>query len=592
MQRADVVRRHYRAGDTKHRLRVAFAVAAVLFVLVIGRVALLQTVQADSLRAAGLDQRTTETVLKATRGTIFARDGGELAISVPATTVTANPKAVIDAVGTARVLAQMLDLTPERQQSLADSFIAKDKSFVYVARLVDDDIAQSVLDLGLPGVASIRESKRILPSGDVGRSVVGRTDPDGLGTAGLEMQFNDLLTGVDGERVREHDRDGRSIPGAGATTTDPIPGDDMVLTLDRSMQFQVEQVLLKRVDELIAKGGTAVVMDTSSGEIYSIANVRRGDDGVARVTSANLAAVEAYEPGSVAKVFSIAAALDVGVATPDTVLDVPGAMVFDKDTRYEFTITDAYPHATEPMSVRDILVHSSNIGTLLTAERVGVVRLGSYLDQFGFGHKTALDFPGESAGIMKPAEKWEGTERVSASFGYGFSATSLQLIAGVNAVANGGLYVAPKLVKGTIGADGKLLDSAPSATHRVLSEPTAATMIDLLTDVVCRGTATRAQLADISTAGKTGTGYKVQQNGTYQGDEGQRAYFATFVGFLPADNPQVTILVSIDEPDPTTQDRFGGTAAAPVFADIARTAIHELHITPTAGDTGCTNTGG
>ena len=564
-----------------------FVISALLFIAVLARVAWLQTAQADDLRHAGRAQRTTESVLRASRGTIFARDGGELAISVPVSTLIANPKLITDPAGTAQVLAQLLQLSPEKQQSLAVAFAAKEKSFVYVARQIDDELAGSVLALNLPGVDSIREDKRIMPSGAAGRSLLGRTDPDGVGTAGLEMQYNDLLTGVDGERVREHDRDGRSIPGSGATTTEPVSGDDLVLTIDRSMQYQVEQALLKRVNDLVARGGTAIVMDTQTGEIYAAANVRRGDDGVVQVTSANLAAVEAYEPGSVAKVFSIAAALDAGTATPDSVFAVPGKMTFDKDTEFEFTITDAYPHATEPMTVRDILVHSSNIGTLMTAQQLGAEHLGSYLELFGFGKTTGLDFPGESGGIMKPADKWQGTEKVTVSYGYGFSATSLQLIAGVNTVANGGVYVAPKLVKSTIDSTGTVIDTPPSATHQVLAPDTASAMTSLLRDVVCSGTATRAQIPGISVAGKTGTGYKLQENGTYEGADGQRAYFATFVGFLPADNPRVTILVSIDEPDPTTQDRFGGTAAAPVFADLATTAIHELQLTPSPGDTGC-----
>jgi cell division protein FtsI (penicillin-binding protein 3) len=563
-----------------------FIVAMLLFAAVVGRVAILQTTGSDALRAAGKAQRTTESVLYARRGTIFARDGGELSLSVPSATIIANPKLVQDAAGTVTVLANMLGLSIEKQKSLYESFLAKEKSFAYVARQVDDGLADAVLALDLPGIDMIQEDMRIMPSGEVGRSVLGRTDIDGKGIAGIEMQYDELLTGVNGERVREHDREGHSIPGADAVTRQPVPGDDLVLTLDRSLQFQVEQALVARVEELKAEGGTVVVMDVATGEIYSLANVKRGDDGTAAVTSANLAAVEAFEPGSVAKVFSISSVLDTGSATPDTTIEVPGTIVFDKDTEWEMTINDAERHGLQPMTLHDIIVHSSNIGTLLLSERVGVERLGDYMNAFGFGEPTALDFPGESSGLIKPADELQGTEKATITFGYGYSATALQLAAAVNVVANGGVYVAPKLLLATIGDDGEVVATPPSPTRQVLQPQTAATMTSLMTDVVCQGTGKGARIDGLSVAGKTGTAYKLQEGGTY-GEAGDRQYRATFVGFFPAQNPQVTILVTIDQPDPTSRDRFGGTAAAPLFTTVATAAVHQLQVMPTPGDTGC-----
>lgn len=566
-----------------------FVVAIVLFAAVIGRVALLQTTQARSLEAAGRAQRTTESVLPAGRGMFLDRDGNPLVLSVPASTLFANPKLVRDPAATVATLATMLQLTPGKQQSLLASFTSREKSFVYIVRQIDDDLARSVMALKLPGIELRREDKRILPSGEVGRSVLGQTDIDRVGISGLELQYNDLLTGVDGERTREHDREGRSIPGSDATTVEPVPGDDLVLTLNRSLQYQVEQALLGQVTKLSAKGGVAIVMDTATGEIYAIANVRRDTDGVVHVTSANMAAVEAYEPGSLAKVFSVSGAIDSGTVTPDSSFMVPYRVIFNRGTKYEQQVEDAEQHPTEAMSVRDIVVRSSNIGTLTVAERLGSQRLGAYLDAFGFGHTSGLGTPNESAGIIKPWDQWQGAEKATVSYGYGYSATSLQLVAGVNAVANGGVYVAPKLLKSTIGADGSLTDAPASSTHRVISEGAAATMTSMMVDVVCKksGTGHLAVIPGITVAGKTGTGYKLQANGTYIGDNGERAYFASFAGYFPAAQPKITVLVSIDEPDPSTRDRFGGTAAAPVFVDIAQAAIHELQITPTPGDTGC-----
>ena len=251
-----------------------FVIAAVLFLAVLARITVLQTVQADELRLAGKSQRTTEQRLKAHRGTIFDRDGADLALSVPARTITANPKLVLDPVGTVRTLTALLQLTPEKQQSLTEAFTSKKNSFVYVARQIDTQLAQTIASLGLAGVTAINEDKRILPSGDVGRSVVGRTDPDLEGTGGLEKEYNDILRGVDGEQSHEHDRKFRSIAG-GDETVAPIPGSDIVLTLDRGLQYQVEKALLQRVEALTAVGGTAIVLGSKTGDIYASANVRR-----------------------------------------------------------------------------------------------------------------------------------------------------------------------------------------------------------------------------------------------------------------------------------------------------------------------------
>ena len=461
-----------------------------------------------------------------------------------------------------------------------------------------------------------------MPSGDVGRSVVGRTDPDLQGTAGLEMAYNDALRGVDGEQSTEHDRKFRSIAG-GDETVAPIPGSDIVLTLDRGLQYQVERALQKRVEALSAVGGTAIVLGVKNGDVYASANVRRDSNGVAEITSANLAAVEPHEPGSVAKVFSISAAVNEGLATPETTIMVPGFLTYKpvnkSDEKWKFKIRDAEPHNEEPMSLRDIIVHSSNIGTVLMTEGLGTLKFGKYLHEFGFGSTTGLGLPGESAGIMRPAADWQATEKVTPRYGYGYAATSLQLVAAVNTIANGGVYVAPRLVLSTIDANGQTHDAPPSPSHEVVTPQTAATMTSMMKDVVCYGTAKYAKVPGMSVAGKTGTALLKRpskpalpagqtppatpsadpsgetnppSNTDYQGDDGTKEYYSTFVGYFPADNPQVTILVSIDRPDPTNQDHLGGKAAGPLFSTLATIAMHELRVSPSPNDTGCQDSGG
>jgi cell division protein FtsI (penicillin-binding protein 3) len=571
----------FKAGSPRRRLIAVVVAAGLVLAGLIGRVAMLQTLEADEYRAASIAQRRESDTLKADRGVIFYRNGDEIAMSVPSSTVYADPALVVDPVATAATLTTMLGLSAQRQAELTVDLADPDSRFVYVARQIDEDLAASIDDLGLAGVGVYEEPKRVLPGGESARAIVGRTDPDGVGTAGLELQYDDVLTGVDGVIVRDLDSKGRSIPTGQEATMPATPGDDLVLTLDRSIQFQVQQALLARTAELSAKGGTAIVMDTDTGEIIALVSVKRRDDGTYTPTVGNPAATEAYEPGSVAKVISIAAALNEGVATPDTVFTVPYKLEVD-----DFEIKDAYLHETEPMTVRQIMVRSSNMGTVQVVKQTGTDRQVDYMRAFGFGEQTALDFPGESKGILKDADHLYGTERMTVAYGYGFAATPLQLVSAVNVVANGGEYVAPKLVLGTIGVDGATVETPPSPTRTVLRPEVADQMTSMMTDVVCQGTATLAQIPGITVAGKTGTGYKAQDNGTYEDDEGNKAYFASFVGFLPAEDPKVTILVSIDEPDPTTQDRFGGRAAAPVFRSIAEVAIHELKLRPPASG-GC-----
>ena len=328
-------------------------------------------------------------------------------------------------------------------------------------------------------------------------------------------------------------------------------------------------------------------MDSATGEIFAMSTLRLNEDGTYSADSGNIAAVEANEPGSVAKVFSIAAAINEGKVDQKSSFNVPPLFVANKGTEWENVLRDAYPHGLEEMSVRKIFVDSSNVGTLMVGQTIGPEKLHDYLQSFGFGSKSAIDFPGETKGILQPANKWIGSKKFTMSYGYGYSTTALQLIAGVNVVANNGNYVAPRLVTATVTKDGLNEPIAATEQHAVITPETAATMRALMSDVVCFGTATLGKVPGMTVAGKTGTAYKRQDNGKYAADNGSRSYFASFVGFIPAQKPRFTVLVSIDEPNADSLDRFGGTAAAPVFANIAQVLISELDIRPDAADLGC-----
>jgi cell division protein FtsI (penicillin-binding protein 3) len=564
-------------------LIVALIVIGAVLLSLIGRVAFLQTTEAETLRSAATDQWTRSVTIPAQRGTVFDRHGAELAMSVPAVTVSINPKLIDNGPATVQVLDDLLELSDDKAAELLAEIASKDRGFVFVKRQADADIGDQIAAMKLAGVNVDRESRREMPGGDTGRSVIGRTNIDGAGISGLELQFDDVLAGTGGEMRREVAPGGRSIPGSESVVAQPVAGDDLVLTLDRSVQYSTEQVLLEQVTAIGAKGATAIAMDTDTGEIYSMASVRFDDEsGQYGVTSGNFAAVDAYEPGSVAKVITIASSLSEGLVTPDTSYLVPWRKQY-----YDDLLKDSHQHPDEWMSVARILTESSNIGTIFVQQEMGRERHREYMAQFGLGSKTALDFPGESPGILKQPEDLWGSERVTVSYGQGVSSTSLQLVAAVNTIANKGTYVAPKLLKATVGSDGSITETAPSESRSVVTELAASQTTEMMRNVVCSGTATLAKVDGLSIAGKTGTAFKAADNGTYFDDNGDRIYYASFVGFFPAENPQVTVLVSVDEPPAGTNDRFGGTAAAPVFAELAPTLIHELGIVPTSDATGC-----
>jgi cell division protein FtsI (penicillin-binding protein 3) len=574
------------AGDMRKRISATFMVILVVLSLVFLRVFVLQTVRSDEYRTESIDQRVRSKTLRAERGTILDRDRNELAIPIPTRTVFADPREVTDPVTTARALAVVLQLTPADEADLVVRLAADGSAFTYVVRQVDSALAKAIEDLKLPGIYSYREEGRALTSEGL-RPIIGRVDPDGAGTGGIELQFDDVLTGTDGRLSREVNSRGQSIASARSEYVAPVRGNNLVTSIHRTLQFQVDGILQQQVERLLARSGVAIVMHTQTGEIYAMSAVRRNDDGTYSNSSGNIGAVEAHEPGSVAKVFSVAAAIEEGKVTPQSTFVVPGKQVFNQGTQWQQEIKDAYPHKTEQMTVRKILVDSSNLGTVQIAGTLTTERNRQWLSAFGFGEKTSLQFPGESKGLVKLARNWQGTEKFTFAYGYGYASTAVQLVSAINVVANDGVYVGPKLVTHTVDESGTSTPTPDAPTRRVLSSETAATMRSLMTDVVCYGTAQLAKMPGISVAGKTGTGYIRQDNGTYLKDDGSRAYFASFVGFLPANDPQFTVLVSVDEPDPSSRDRFGGTAAAPVFARIGQVIVNELDLRPAPGDTGC-----
>lgn len=577
-----------RFGVGRPRLRLRVTLVALLMILtsVIVKVGWIQGEQGDSLRAAaaGVWERTS--VLPAKRGSIFDRSGAELALSVPAATVTLNPQQVEFPMATAQALGTILGFTADEISALGTK-IAEDKGngigFRYIARQIEPNLAKQISELEIAGVRTESEERRMIPGGTVGLGILGQTDIDGIGISGLELQFNELLTGTPGERTREIAHGGRSIAGS-EMLIEPIPGTDLVTSIDLSLQFAAEQALLKQVTAVGGEGGQVIIMRTN-GDIVAMASVERGADGYVRVSRGNWAAVGAYEPGSVAKVISVAGALNEGVVDEGTWMDVADNYRCTRDPNVA-PLRDARPHATVSMNPRKILSESSNVGTIMISRRMEYAQLYHYMTAFGLGSPTGLGFPNESAGILKPWEKWEGTERCTVAYGSGFAATPIQMAAAVNVIANNGVHADPRLVTHLVDTDGSLVELPPSATREVISPETARTMQSMMKEVVCNGTAKAAQVDGLSVAGKTGTSYKTQPNGTYFNERGTRDYYVSFVGFFPAENPEVTVLVAVDEPQHGTS---GGQSAAPLFQQLVPVIVTELGIQPPPGSNGCGN---
>jgi cell division protein FtsI (penicillin-binding protein 3) len=309
---------------------------------------------------------------------------------------------------------------------------------------------------------------------------------------------------------------------------------------------------------------------------------RNPDTGAVERASANLAAVDTYEPGSVAKIVTAAAALQEGVASPQSTWMIAARQKFS-----DHIFTDAEAHPTEPMTLARIIAKSSNIGTMTVSKALGAERQERYMRLFGFGSKSGLGFPGEAQGILEESKDWQGTERYTVAYGQGVAVTAVQLAAAMNTIANGGTYVAPRLVQATIGRDGVEVPAPAAEHHQVLSEPVANEMNQILQEVVCRGTGKNARIDGYTVAGKTGTAYKARDSGGYVDASGRKKYYASFAGFVPAEHPRLTILVSIDEP-PGSGEHYGAQVAAPLFVDVARETLRRLQVPPTASGDTCT----
>ena len=561
------------ASRSPRRLGLTFVALTLLFVAMGARLFVLQIMEAPAYAQLASQQRDRTIEFPARRGAIFDRNGAALAISVDLKTIYTDPEMVADPAGAAEQLAPILDEPYELLLQKLSGPMPDDDAprFEYLMRQAPPRISERVADLGIPGVFMRDEAKRYYPGERLASHVLGFAGTDGVGLEGIEAQYDDVLQGKAGRMTFEQDLRGNYLPGGGFEVDQPEPGRALFLTIDKKLQYFTQLTLADAAARFHAEAGTAIVMKPQTGEILALANYpdfdpnEPGDSDPEALQNRALNYV--YEPGSAFKIVTAAAALEEKVVTPRSEFIVPDAMPYAGEI-----FNDSHPHPTLKMTTTEIIEQSSNVGTIQIGLKLEEERLDEYVRRFGFGQKTGLDFPGESGGIVIDREDWTAPTIATIPIGQGIAVTPLQMASAYSTLANGGMWVEPKLLAATMDGDGKVRPSPHASTRRVVSRKTAEQMARILTGVTRRGTGIEAQIPGYAVAGKTGTAQKPLPTGGYG-----NSYVGSFAGFVPAQRPEIVVLVVLDEPSPI----WGGSTAAPTFKTIAEFALRHLGVSPT-----------
>jgi cell division protein FtsI (penicillin-binding protein 3) len=541
-----------------------------LLVLVVGRLAVLQGVDGAAYANAAEQDRLRTYPIAALRGAVLDRDGRPFAYTVDASRVVADPSVVPDADETAEALTGLLDVPAA---DLAEK-LSGDTRYVVLAPQVSPETVDAIKDLELSGVSFEDDPVRLYPARTVGGQVVGFVGRDGEGLAGIEQTFEDDLSGTPGHRRVEVGSGGNPIPSGIDESTPATDGKTVQLTLDQDLQYVTEQRLGQACQDGATTRASAVVLDVATGEVVAMASCPGYDPGNYSKTDpallGNPVISDVFEPGSVMKAVTLSAALEEGVAEPDTVLSVNGHIQAG-----DRVVTDAHDHAPKSWTVTGILAKSSNVGTIMLAREVGDEKLEHYLRGFGLGSTTGIELPGESAGILQKSSDWTASRAANVPIGQGISVTTLQMASMYQAIANGGVRIEPRIVSSVTDPDGTVTEAPAPASSRVISPDTADKMAYMLEAVVGpEGTAPKGEIDGFRVAGKTGTAQRANPEcNCYEGG----GFVTTFVGFAPADAPRYVIAVDLERP---RSDAEGGQVAAPVFADIMRYALTADGVVP------------
>ena len=544
-----------------------------VFVLYASQLVKIQAVQADELAQTGFAKRQREVTVPAMRGAITDVNGIALATTVPAFNLTIDQTRIVDHKATAKQLAPILGI----DHKLILERLSGDQKFVYLARSVTPQIWDRVAKLKLGGIYSERTTRRVYPYADLAGNVIGFVGTDGHGLAGLEAGLESVLAGKDGLMRYEGGAAGRRIPATDFRTEAAIAGTGVRLSIDRDLQYVAQNALAKKVKEANADWGSVVVLEPATGRLLALASVPTVDLNNPLQSSItdrkNRAVTDMFEPGSTGKLMTFAAALEEKAITPTSKIKVPPRL-----PRPSKVFNDHTPHGHLRLTANGVLAKSSNIGTILIAEKLAnPTILHDYFVKFGIGQNTGLGFPGETNGILRTPSKWSNTTFPTMAFGQGYSTNAVQIASVFATIANNGVRMPISLVDGYVGVDGIYQPTAAKTGIEVVSAQTAKDLREMLASVVGPdGTAPSARISGYRVAGKTGTAQRSDQScgGCYKG------FTASFIGMAPANNPSIVVAVIIDNP---RNGHYGGVLAGPVFKEVTNFALQKLKVMPQGG---------
>ncbi|MER5463562.1 penicillin-binding protein 2 [Streptomyces sp. NPDC002668] len=600
--------RPIRLGSPRPRLRLVSLGLTLVMLAFVVRLLQVQAVDAGAYAAKAEKNRYLSHKLTAERGEITDRAGIALATSVDAYDITADPKLFTPEESKApnapeQAAALLAPILGKDVNELAKKLRTPKSRYTVLARRQTPQVWNQIKDLKgvfaekaradeaeggpganvLSGVFQEPSSKRVYPNGDLAAGILGYVTGDGKGGGGVESMLDKVLAGQDGQ-ITYAQSGGRRVPTAGSREVPAVPGSDIELTIDRDIQWAAQQAIADQVKKSKADRGYVIVQNTQTGEILAMANAPGFDpNDLSQANSAamgNAALQDAYEPGSTAKVMSMAAVLEEKAATPGTHVVVPNRL-----HRGDRLFKDDIDHPTWYLTLNGVLAKSSNIGTILATGQLGRSQaaanrvLYSYLRKFGLGSPSGIGYPGETPGILAKPQKWSTSQQYTIPFGQGLSLNAMQAASVYSTIANGGVRIEPTLIRGTKGPDGRFTPAPAPKKTRVVSEPTARTLATMLESVVGdeEGTGAKGRIPGYRVAGKTGTANRVDPElGRYKG------YTASFAGFAPADKPRITVYCAIQ--NPTKGSYFGGQICGPIYRKVMEFALKTLQVAPTGSD--------
>ncbi len=550
------------------RVNIIFIIMTAGFIAVIIKLAWLQLLQGEALAMKADRQHRRLIDIEGERGNIYDRNGRELAVNLDMPSLYGIPSSIGDPSFVVKKLSHIVEFDTVSVKNKLDS----KKHFTWIKRRLPPDLAEKVEAMNIKGIGLAPEKKRFYPKKQLSGHIIGFTNTDSHGLEGIEKFYENSLNGEKGALVLERDARGKAV--LTSSHMDTLKGNDLVLTIDEVIQYITEKELEAAVDGHNASGGVGIVMEPHTGAILAMAVSPRFNPNTPDKFGAggwrNRAITDVYEPGSTFKIVTASAAVEEKLFSPNEIVhDGSGSMNFGKAV-----IHDPHPKG-KPMTFREVISYSSNIGSAKIGIKLGDKRLYEYMRAFGFGEKSGIDLPGEVRGIVRHPDSWSGRSLATISIGQEVGVTPVQLAAAMSVIANGGLLVRPHLVSEEIDLKGKVKKMHPEIVRRVISESTSKKMTDILKWVVSNeGTGKLAAVDGFSVAGKTGTAQKVDpETGRYS----KSKFISSFIGFVPADSPELVILIVVDEPKGIS---WGGSVAAPVFHRVAQQALRYMHVEP------------